>query len=206
MARLLPRDASFADLFATSAGHLVAGADLLARALGAADEAERGEAAGRLHDLEHTADEGAHEIVRRVNASFVLPWDRGDAYALASALDDCMDHLEAAADLAVRYAVGALPAGTSELVAVLQRQAEVTAAAMPRLTAARDLAEYWVEVNRLQNHAGAVHRELVGDLFAREPDVVRVLKVKELLDGLRAATAAFEAVAHVVEMIAVKDV
>ena len=203
--RLTPRDTTFFDLFADSAGHLVDGAELLGQLLGAAPGAERERLAAAMSDAEHRADDATHAIMRRLNSTFVTPFDREDIYALASGLDDCMDFMEAAAELVVLYKVDQLPAGVSEQVAVLQRQAELTAEAMPRLRSMRDLADYWVEINRLENQADRAYRSLVADLFEHEKDAIQLMKVKEVVEQLEQAADAFEKVAHTVETLAVKE-
>ena len=83
--RLTPRDTTFFDLFSTLAGHLVTGADLLAQIVGA-DPSDRSDLVDRLNDAEHDADEATHQIMRRLNQTFVTPFDRDDIYTLASAL------------------------------------------------------------------------------------------------------------------------
>jgi hypothetical protein len=202
--RLTPQDTSFFDLFGTLAATLVEGAGMLAQLLGQ-DQAGREVVAQELRDAEHRADEATHAIMRRLNSSFITPFDRQDIYALAGGLDDCMDHMEAAADLIVLYKVGELPAGVTDQVAVLQRQAEVTADAMPRLRALRDLADYWVEINRLENQADRSYRKLLGEMFDNVSDAVHLIKLREIVQELEFAADAFEKVAHTVETIAVKE-
>lgn len=202
--RLTPRDESFFELFAVQAGHLVDGATLLAELLGQ-DRAGRQVVVQRLRDAEHEADETTHEVMRRLTSALVTPFDRQDIYALASGLDECMDRMEAAGDLIVLYRLGELPPGVADQVAVLQRQAELTAAAMPRLGALKDLAEYWVEINRLENQADRTYRALLAELFDGSPDAVQLLKLREVVGALEAAVDSFEAVAHTVETIAVKE-
>jgi len=202
--RLTPQDTSFYDLFASLAATLVEGAAMLAQLLGE-DQEGREKVAQDLRDAEHRADEATHEIMRRLNSSFITPFDRQDIYALASGLDDCMDHMEAAADLIVLYKVGELPAGVTDQVTVLQRQAEVTAEAMPRLRSLRDLADYWVEINRLENQADRSYRKLLGEMFDNVSDAVHLIKLREIVQELEAAADAFEKVAHTVETIAVKE-
>ena len=202
--RLTPQDTSFFDLFASLAATLVEGADMLAQLLGQ-DQAGRETVAQDLRDAEHRADEATHAIMRRLNSSFITPFDRQDIYALASGLDDCMDHMEAAADLIVLYKVGELPAGVTDQVAVLQRQAEVTADAMPRLRQLKDLADYWVEINRLENQADRSYRKLLGEMFDDVSDAVHLIKLREIVQELEFAADAFEKVAHTVETIAVKE-
>ena len=202
--RLTPRDNSFFDLFAASALHLVTGANLLSEMLGA-DRAGRKEITKRISEAEHLADEATHSIMRRLNQTFVTPFDRDDIYNLASNLDDCMDYMEEAADLIVLYKLDTLPARVSDQVQVLQRAAELTAEAMPRLRSMADLAEYWVEVNRLENQADKIHRKLLAQLFDEITDPILLMKLKEVVEKLEDAADAFEKVANTVETIAVKE-
>jgi predicted phosphate transport protein (TIGR00153 family) len=201
---LTPRESSFYDLFATAAGNLVVGAKLLTELLGAPLPA-RAEIADRMRAAEHAGDEATHEIMREVNSTFVTPFDREDIYRLASSLDDVMDAMEAAVDLVVLYQLGELPADLADQVEVLERAADVTAAAMPRLRGMNHLSEYWIEINRLENQADQVYRRLLARLFSGEYDALTVMKLKEVVDQLEAAADAFEQVANTVESIAVKE-
>ena len=202
--RVTPHNSTFYDLFAISACHLVDGAHELTKLLGV-EYSEREACASRMRDHEHAADEATHEIMRKVNSSFITPFDREDIYGLASHLDDCMDLMEAAADLIVLYRIGHLPDGISAQVDVLARMAELTAAAMPRLRSMSDLAEYWIEINRLENEADQIYRKLLAEVFNNGKDAITVLKLKEVIDLLEAAADAFETVANTVESIAVKE-
>ncbi|WP_426593151.1 DUF47 domain-containing protein [Cellulomonas sp. McL0617] len=202
--RLTPRDTSFFDLFTVQAVHLVTGANLLGEMLGA-DRAARKEIGKRLADAEHEADDATHMIMRRLNSTFVTPFDRDDIYMLASSLDDCMDFMEEAADLIVLYKVDDLPARVSDQVQVLQRAAELTAEAMPRLRSMDSLAEYWVEVNRLENQADKIHRKLLAQMFDEITDPILLMKLKEIVERLEDAADAFEKVANTVETIALKE-
>jgi uncharacterized protein len=202
--RLTPRDTTFFDLFAAQAVHLVTGANLLGEMLGA-DRPTRKEIGKRIADAEHEADDATHSIMRRLNQTFVTPFDRDDIYTLASSLDDCMDFMEEAADLIVLYKVEALPPRVSDQVQVLQRAAELTADAMPRLRSMDSLSEYWVEVNRLENQADKIHRKLLAQLFDEVKDPIELMKVKEIVEKLEDAADAFEKVANTVETIALKE-
>jgi predicted phosphate transport protein (TIGR00153 family) len=201
--RLRPTDTSFYELFSISAQHLVTGAELLAEMV--SDEADRHEVAKRMREAEHVCDENTHAIVRRVNSSFVTPFDREDIYALASCLDDVMDELDEAVDLILLYEVENLPAEVLAQVETIQRCAEITAEAMPKLRTMKDLDEYWIEINRLENDGDRAYRMLLVRLFSGEYDALTVLKMKEVADELEAACDAFEHVANTVETIAVKE-
>jgi len=203
--RLTPQENSFYDLFAKSASYLVDGSRELTTILGA-PVSEREAIAARMREIEHQADEATHEIIRKVNSSFITPFDREDIHGLAATLDDCMDLMDAAVDLIVLYRIGELPAGVSEQVEVLVRMSQLTAEAMPRLRSMKDLSEYWIEINRLENQADQCYRRLLAELFNGEStDAITVMKHKEVIEELEAAADAFEQVAHKVESIAVKE-
>jgi uncharacterized protein Yka (UPF0111/DUF47 family) len=201
--RLRPVDASFYDLFAESAQHLVVGAGILAEML--ADGADRDAVASRMRDAEHRADETTHAIVKRVNSTFVTPLDREDIYALASGLDDVMDMMDEAVDFILLYEVDRLPSELATQVEVLQRCAELTAAAMPQLQAMKNLEEYWIEINRLENTGDKSYRRTLATLFSGSYEALEVLKLKDIVESLEGAIDAFEKVANIVEQIAVKE-
>jgi predicted phosphate transport protein (TIGR00153 family) len=202
--RLTPRQNSFYGMFATSGRNLMEGAGLLKELLGA-DHSDRKEIAERMRKCEHAGDEATHAIMRELNETFVTPFDREDIYRLASSLDDVMDYMEAAVDLVVLYKIAELPAEVADQVDVLERAAELTAEAMPRLRSMKDLSEFWIELNRLENQADQVYRRILAKLFSGEYDALTVLKLKEVVDQLEAAADAFEHVANTVETIAVKE-
>lgn len=201
--RLTPQENSYYDMFADSASNIMNAARLLVDLI--SDGTDREAIAGRLRDCEHTGDEITHGIMRRLNESFITPFDREDIYRLASTLDDVMDSMEAAADLVVLYRLESLPKGIVHQVEVLERAAELTAEAMPRLRSMKDLQGYWIEINRLENQADQVYRRLLATLFSGEYDALTVLKLKEVVDQLEGAADAFEHVANTVESIAVKE-
>jgi predicted phosphate transport protein (TIGR00153 family) len=201
--RFRPVDTTFYDLFSESANNLVSGADLLAQML--PKGSDRRDIAAQMREAEHRADETTHAIVRRVNTTFVTPFDREDIYRLAAGLDDVMDFMEEAVDLVNLYEVEELPAECANQVQVLQRSAELTAEAMPRLRTMSDLEEYWIEINRLENAGDKAYRRILANLFSGSYDALTVLKLKDVVDSLESAMDAFESVANTVEQIAVKE-
>ena len=201
--RFRPVDTTFYDLFTESAQHLVTGAGLLAEML--SDTSYREDVAQRMREAEHQADETTHAIVRRVNSTFVTPFDREDIYALASGLDDVMDMMDEVVDQILLYEVKVLPAELSAQVEVIQRCAEITAAAMPQLQSMASLEEYWIEINRLENAGDKNHRRTLANLFSGEFKAMEVLKLKDIVESLEGAIDAFEKVANTVEQIAVKE-
>jgi predicted phosphate transport protein (TIGR00153 family) len=198
-----PVDATFYDLFTALADQLVGGADLLAEML--AEGSDHEAIARRMRDAEHAADESTHAIVRRANQTFVTPFDREDIYALASGLDDVMDFMEETVDLVLLYEVKMLPSELAKQVEVIQQCARLTADAMPRLKTMKDLEEYWIETNRLENAGDKYYRRILVKLFGGEFEALEVLKLKDVVDSLEAAIDAFEKVANTVEQIVVKE-
>jgi uncharacterized protein len=201
--RLRPTDTTFYDLFSQSANHLVEGAALLAEMLGEGNDREA--IAKRMRDAEHAADETTHSIVRRVNSTFVTPFDREDIYSLASGLDDVMDFMEEAVDLTLLYEVKKLPSELAKQVEVIQRCAELTSESMPRLRSMDGLEEYWIEINRLENLGDKSYRRILAKLFSGKYEALEVLKLKDIVDSLEAAIDAFETVANIVEQLVVKE-
>jgi uncharacterized protein len=116
-----------------------------------------------------------------------------------------MGCVEAAADLLILTGLGTLPAEMHQQVELLQRCAHTTAEAMPRLKTLKDLSDYWIEVNRIENEADKLYRRLLSRLYSGEFDALEILKLKEVADQLEEAADAFEHVANVVETIAVKE-
>jgi len=201
-----PSDNSFYEFFVQAAGNLVRGTELLCEL--ALPMVDMQSVADRLEEVEHDSDKITHEVYNKINSTFITPLDREDIYRLASTLDDVMDHMEAAGNLVYLYGLTKLPALPREMhdmVNVLDQQARVTAAAMPRLKSMKNLKEYWVEVNRLENEGDRAYRMLLVRLFSGEYDALQVLKMKEVADELEKACDAFEHVANTIEQIAVKE-
>jgi predicted phosphate transport protein (TIGR00153 family) len=207
--RLAPHERGFYPLFTGAAENIAAAADQLAR-LVAAEPPDRVELAAEVKESEHRGDDLTHEILVKLNRTFVTPFDREDIYRLVSAMDDVLDAIEEAADRIVLYQLGALPDGIARQVEVLQRAAAATTVAMPKLEHVAELEQYWIDVNSLEDEADEIYRELLGDLLvppaALNPvDVLTVIKTKEVVDTLEEAADAFETVANTIQGIAVKE-
>ena len=201
--RLTPRDNAFYAFFTDAGRNVAASVDVLCGLID--PNANREAIAKTLREREHAGDAVTHRIMRQLNTSFVTPFDREDIYRLASALDDVVDAIEAAADFIVLADVGKLPPLMTEQMQLLQRSAHETAEAMARLRTLRDLEPYWIEVNRLENEADRIYRKLLSKLFSGDYDALTMVKLREVADGLEDAADALEHVAHAVESIAVKE-
>jgi uncharacterized protein len=205
--RLRPVDYVFYDFFSQAANNLVTGVHLLSELVLPGADAQA--VSEKLVEVEHDSDAITHGLYQKINSTFITPFDREDIYRLGSNLDDVMDHLEAVGNLVYLYGLTALPAlprEMHEMIDVLDRQARLTADAMPRLRGGlKDLDDYWVECNRLENEGDQVYRMLLVRLFSGEYDALTVLKMKEVVDELELACDSFERVANTVETIAVKE-
>jgi uncharacterized protein len=199
---LRPVDGVFYELFNEMALHLVGGAALLAEML--AEGTDRAVKAKEMREAESVADATTRTIIARVNKTFVTPFDREDIYALANGLDDVMDEMEEAADLINLYDVASYPTEFAKQVELIQRCAELTAAAMPRLQSL-DLEEYWLEIGRLEKSGDKSFRRIISKLFSGNYDALEVLKLKDVVEKLEGAINAFETVSKRVEQIAVKE-
>ncbi len=198
-----PTEGAFYELFTRAAENLVRGTELLNElALPGVDVQS---VSDRLTDVEHDSDQITHDLYKKINSTFITPFDREDIYRLAARIADVMDHKDAAADLVVLYRPSELPDGVLVQVDVLQRAAYLTAEAMRNLKAPQDLSEYWIEINRLENEADQAYRKLLATLFSGMYEAVELLKVKDIVEELEAAADAFEHVANTVETIAVKE-
>ncbi|GIJ48652.1 phosphate transport regulator [Virgisporangium aliadipatigenens] len=203
---LRPQDSVFYEYFTKAAENLVRGTELLIEL--SVPNADVQSVSERLVEVEHDSDAITHELYNRINSTFITPFDREDIYRLGSQLDDVMDHLEAVGSLLYLYGLTSLPSLPREmhdLVAILDQQARLTAESLPRLKAMKDLKEYWVECNRLENEGDRAYRMLLVRLFSGEYDALTVMKMKEVADELEAACDAFEHVSNTVETIAVKE-
>jgi len=203
-----PEGPSFFDLLSTQARELVTGVGLLAAMLGTSPT-ERVALRDKLHEVEHAGDEINHQVVRRLNLSFVTPFDREDLGFLAARLDDCMDLMDEAGDLIVLYGLTDIPDDVAVLLAaqvdVLTRCADQTPDAMPGLKSPLSLRDYWVEINRLENEGDQAYRMTLTTLFDSGLDPIPIIKLKDVVEVLERCADAFEDLANGIETIAVKE-
>jgi predicted phosphate transport protein (TIGR00153 family) len=200
--RLIPREEKFFADFATLADRIVSGATLLERML--ASEPPAWDTALQIKQIEHECDALTHNIIQRLNKTFVTPIDREDIHALAKSLDDVMDAVDAAANVVRRFRMSSMRYGARELASLTWQAAVQLKVAVEALERRDGVHERAVEVNRLENSADDVHDEALRRLFEEEKDAINVIKWKEMLDLLEEATDRCEDVANVLEGVVVK--
>ncbi len=203
MVRLIPRDTRFFDLFADMAGNLGDGARLLKRTLDDFQDIE--ERVRQLKEIEHRGDDMTHNILTKLNQTFITPFDREDIYRLASSLDDVLDFIYAAGVRLTMYKITAAPEAASRLAEILIRQADQLSEAVGRLGKRRDnVLDNCVEINRLENEADQIARTAIAGLFEKEKDPISLIKLKELYEVLETATDKAEDAANVLEGVVLK--
>ncbi|MDQ4024341.1 MAG: DUF47 family protein [Actinomycetota bacterium] len=201
--RLIPREESFFDLFEEMAGKVQQGAEGLLDLL--RDYRDIDIKAGRVVDIEHEGDEITHEMIRRLNTTFVTPFDREDIHRLASSLDDVLDHVEAAAEYLQLHKIESPLPQMVALAEILQKAAATTATAMPGLRKMRNLEDYWVEINRLENDGDRAYRRTIAELFSGDYKAMDVLKFKDIIEEIEQAIDRLEDVANTIESIVMKQ-
>ncbi|MGZ4810179.1 MAG: DUF47 domain-containing protein, partial [Thermoanaerobaculia bacterium] len=184
--RLIPREEKFYSDFMAMADQLRAGARMLEEMF--ASDPPIHEKAHEIKDVEHKCDFLAHEIIQRLNKTFVTPIDREDIHAMARTLDDVIDAIDDAAALVPLYRINTMRSGARELAAVITAQTEQVRLAVEALETRKRVLEYAVEINRLENEADRLHKRAVGQLFDEERDPILVMKWKEIFDLLENAT------------------
>jgi predicted phosphate transport protein (TIGR00153 family) len=200
--RLIPREERFYDDFVALADELQRGARLLEEML--APDMPMWEKADEIKEVEHKCDSLTHDIIQRLNRTFVTPLDREDIHALARSLDDVMDAIDASAAVVRLYKLKTVRAGTRELAQVITTSTQQVRLALKALEQKKGLITHAIEINRLENEADRIHQQSLSTLFDEERDPIMVIKWKETFDFLEAATDRCEDVANVLEGVMVK--
>jgi len=200
--RLIPREEKFFDDFVAVTDQIRFGAGQLETML--ATEPPHYETADAIKETEHACDQLAHEIFHRLHRTFVTPIDREDIHAIAGALDDVMDAIDASAGLIRIYRLERLRPGTRELVRIIVASTDALGLAMRNLESKKGVSEHVVEINRLENEADRVHQHAIMQLFDEEKDPVAILKWKEILDCLEDTTDRCEDVGDLLEGVVLK--
>jgi predicted phosphate transport protein (TIGR00153 family) len=200
--RLIPREEKFYTDFQALADELKRGAALLESML--APERPVWDKADEIKEVEHKCDVLTHEVIQRLNRTFVTPLDREDIHALARSLDDVMDAIDAAATLVRLYRLESVRFGARELARIVTACTDQVRLAVGAMESQKGMTPHAVEVNRLENEADRIHQQAVSRLFDDEKDPILVMKWKEALDFLEDATDRCEDVANVLEGVMVK--
>jgi uncharacterized protein len=199
----VPRDREFFDLFEEAASNAVRAADLLDQML--RNYPEKADLARDVLICEQEGDRITHDVIQRLNNTFVTPIDREDILLLAGALDDIVDLTEEVADYLGLYKIEAPMEQAQRLAHILLQATRQITEAMPRMRDFREINHYTVEINRLENDGDRIVREAVASLFEGGIDPMVVIRWKDLFERLEEAIDACESVANVLQGIVIKN-
>jgi uncharacterized protein len=201
---LVPRPAEFYDLF-TEAG---------ANALTAAQKAETrmrefpnsSVTQADVKAVEHEGDRITRDLIQLLNTQYVTPFDREDIFALATAIDDVVDHIEEATDLLELYGVESPTRQSIEQARILTAAVGHLCAALTSLKTQRGVQEELIKLKELEDEGDRVMRDAIADLFRDgRIDPLTVIRWKDIFEALETALDACETAANVVGNIVVKN-
>lgn len=200
---LVPEDRVFFDLFAEGGQNTLRAAKLLRDML--QRWPEDGGLSRDILKAEQEGDRITHDIVQRLNTTFVTPIDREDIYALATQMDDIVDYIEEAADFMGLYKIEAPMDQAQALAEVLVKSCEQLYGLLQNLRGFKGLEHYWIEIHRLENDGDRISRDAVAALFAGRIDPMVVIRWKDIFERLEEAIDATEHVANILEGIVIKN-
>ena len=203
MFSFMPKEEAFFDLFQEAATNMIEGSRLLKVMM---EEYQNPQEHARLiKDIEHKGDGLTHDLVRKLNRTFITPIDREDIHALIGALDDVLDEVDEVADRFVVFKV-TQPTETAVKLSKILHEACVAVGAAIGCMGKRhgDMVEWSVKVNSLENEADRVTRDAISRLFDEEKDPIQVIKWKEIYENFELGTDCCEDVANILERIALK--
>ncbi|HTQ84895.1 MAG TPA: DUF47 family protein [Candidatus Solibacter sp.] len=203
LSKLMPREGTFLALFVRQAENVASGATALVELLTTFQDPQAG--ARRIKDIEHAGDTITHDLITRLNQTFITPFDREDVHELSSKVDDVLDLADAAAGRLVLYGVKTIRPGLVDLAKILERATQEILAAVRVLDKQDHILDHCIEINRLENEGDRVSRALIAELFTAEKDPVEIIKWKEIIEAIETAIDKCEDVANVIESIILKQ-
>jgi uncharacterized protein len=202
--RFTPENKEFFELFSRASSNAVDIARLGLELFERFPE-EGAELIGRIKELEHTGDDLTHEVVAKINKTFVTPFDRDDIYRLAGAIDDVCDFVDGTADNLGSWGVTDVPPDARALADVILRATILLDEAVQRLHGFKDSSRQLIELRALEDEGDLLYRNGVGELFRSGNDPLMVIRWKDIYEGLEEAIDACENAADVLEAIVVKN-
>jgi predicted phosphate transport protein (TIGR00153 family) len=201
--RIIPKEEKFSDYFEQAARNILRGAETLKTMMDLYLHPEQ--SASKLKDLEHEGDRITHEIIKKLNQTFITPFDREDIYSLTSALDDVLDLIEAAADRMVLYKIASPTPEARALSNIIYESCQEIEKAIVLLRGLDEVYyKHCVEINRLENEADRITRDAIARLFQGDYSPYEVIKWKEIYETLEASTDKCEDAANIIEAVILK--
>jgi len=201
---MMPKDEKFFIMFREMTWNIIEGAELLKDMLDNFRDPVGSQI--RIKEVEHKGDSLTHEIIKKLNKSFVTPLEREDIYALSAALDDILDLIDASAQRFVMYNVEKTTPEAKELAFLILKSCQVISKGVSLLGGKIEhINECFVEVNSLENESDRVCREVISRLFHDEKDPIQIIKWKEIYETLERAVDKCEDAANILESVVLKN-
>ena len=202
--RFLPREEKFYNLFQQQAQLILQASASLVKGVRGGN-AHLAEAAAEIQKLENKGDEIIHDILTRLNQTFITPIDPEDIHQLSSSLDDVLDGIEDAAYRMAAYRLEPIPAAVAELCDIVDACSGVLVSAFEALSKDKPLLEHCIEINRLENLADKLVRRVLAELVQSDIQPIELIKLKEVYEVLEATTDRCEDVADTLQGVVVKN-
>ena len=203
MFNLIPKDEKFYEMFNTIAENIHAGALLLSEMFQNLENTA--EYRGKIKDVEHRGDTMTHNLITKLNQTFITPFDREDIHSLTSKLDDVLDLIDGVASRFGIFKITHVTHHASRLMELVCQSTKELVKAVAALNVHNSVLEHCVEINRLEHVTDEVFRDALGNLFENEKDPIALIKYKEVYEALEEATDRCEDVANILEAIVVKN-
>ena len=203
MFKFIPKEEKFFDMFISMAQNAHESSKLLTLMMEQPDKIR--DTAETIKALEHKGDRMTHDLIVKLNKTFIVPIDREDIYGLSSKLDDVTDLIESIARRLVLFKVTEVSEPALELARVLQRSTAAIVVAVSELQNGMKVMDPCIEINRLEDEADHIYHLALAKLFEAEKDPIALIKWKELYEKLEASLDRCEDVANVIEGIIVKN-
>ena len=202
---MIPKEEKFFKLFKNMTENIIEGSRLLKDMLDNFEDPN--ESQRRIKDVEHKVDSITHEILQKLNKTFITPLDREDIYALASALDDILDLIDASAARLIMYNIDSITPEAKSLGFIILQSCQAVDKAVALLGSKTNdqIFAACVDINALENEADRVSREAISRLFDEERDPIQLIKWKEIYETLERATDKCEDAANILESVVVKN-
>lgn len=205
--RMLPREHKFFTLLEESSQNLVRAGEAIKKLSFCRNLTEREAIVRHIEDLEHQGDSITHRIFSELNSTFVTPLDREDIHQLTSALDDILDHIDGSASRFILYKLEECPSSMIQLIDVLHLsilELQRGVSLIKNMHQFDELQQVFKNVNEYENQADVIFKGAIAELFDREKDPIKIIKMKEVFVGLETATDKCEDAANVLEGILIK--
>jgi predicted phosphate transport protein (TIGR00153 family) len=203
--RLIPKEEKFYSMFQAQADHLVKASKEFLRILENFNEKTLDEHASTMRAIEHEGDILCHDIIRKLNQTFVTPFDREDILDLTSRMDDILDLIEGTIGRMKIFKIKQSTPEQIKLAKILVQACEEIARAMEKIEDLHRLPDHCIEINRLENEADTVTQQILGVLFENRTDPIEIIKWKEIYEIMELATDKCEDVANTLEGIMLKN-